>query len=331
MKLIIQIPAYNEAATLGITLNELPRSVKGFDSVEWLLIDDGSTDDTVAEAKKCGVDYIVSHPTNRGLAAAFMTGINACLALHADVIVNTDADNQYCGDDIHRLTDPILAGKADMVIGERPIGEIAHFSRSKKFLQRLGSYVVRLVSNTDIPDAPSGFRSISRDAAARMMVYNKHTYTLETIIQAGQSGIRLISVPIRVNGDLRPSRLVKSIPSYIKRSIFTILHIFALYRPFFFFSLIGWILFGIGFLIGLRFLFFWFGGNGNGHVQSIILSALFMASGGASWLMAVVGSLLSSNRRLLEDIRAKINLSDNNIAIPRLWRRNSGAKSGKNP
>lgn len=321
MKLIIQIPAYNEGGTLATALADLPRKLDGFDEVKWLLINDGSTDDTVDAAKKAGVDYIISQPTNLGLAAAFMAGINASIALGADIIVNTDADNQYSALDIPLLVAPILAGKAEMVIGERPIAEIEHFSPIKKFLQRLGSLAVRIASHTQVPDAPSGFRAISRDAAARLMVYNKYTYTLETIIQAGQSGIQLAFVPIRVNPDLRPSRLVKSIPAYIKRSIFTILHIFVIYRPFLFFSLIGAALFAAGFLIGLRFLIYWFAGNGSGHVQSLILSALLIAGGGASWLMAVIGSLLSTNRRLLEDIRAKITLSGLDIRVPHLWRR----------
>lgn len=321
MKLIIQIPAYNEEDTLAVTLADLPREVEGFDEVKWLLINDGSTDGTIEVAKKGGVDYIISQPRNRGLAEGFMTGLNACIALGADVIVNTDADNQYSAKDIPRLVAPIIAGKAEMVIGERPIKEIGHFSRIKKILQRLGSMAVRIASHTKVPDAPSGFRAVSRDAAARLMVYNNYTYTLETIIQAGQSGIQLAFVPIHVNPDLRPSRLVKSIPAYIKRSIFTILHIFIIYRPFLFFSMIGLGLFAAGFLIALRFLVYWLEGNGGGHVQSLILAAILMAGGGASWLMAVIGSLLSTNRRLLEDIRAKIILAGLNIRVPHLWQR----------
>lgn len=285
MKLIIQIPCFNEAPTLGTALKALPRSVPGFDSVEWLIIDDGSSDATVEAAKAQGADYIVSHPRNMGLAAAFTTGLNACLALGADVIVNTDADNQYCADDIPLLTTPILDGRAEMVVGERPIKEIQHFSPMKKFLQRLGSLVVRVASKTTIPDAPSGFRAISRVAASRLVVYNRYTYTLETIIQAGQSGIPVVSVPVRVNGYLRPSKLVKSIASYIRRSIFTIFHILILYRPFSFFMTIGVILFFLGCLPGIRFLFYWMQGEGNGHIQSLILaSILIMAGGGAhSW------------------------------------------------
>lgn len=271
MKLFIQIPCYNEAETLGIALQALPRQVPGFASVQWLIIDDGSTDDTVGVAQAHGVDHIVCHTRNLGLARGFMSGLDACLRLGADVIVNTDADNQYNAEDIPQLTAPIVAGQADIVIGARPIETIEHFSLVKKWLQRLGSWVVRVASNTDIPDAPSGFRALSRDAACQMVVFNEYTYTLETIIQAGQRNMAITSVPIRVNRDLRPSRLVKSIPSYIKRSIATIIRIFVIYRPFRFFGLIGSVLFGLGFLVGVRFLWFYLTGNGTGHVQSLDL------------------------------------------------------------
>ncbi|WP_235949933.1 glycosyltransferase family 2 protein [Candidatus Regiella insecticola] len=236
MKLIIQIPCFNEAQTLAITLAALPRSVVGFDTVEWLIIDDGSQDNTAEVAKAQGVDHVIRHTNNKGLARAFMTGLDACLQLGADVIVNTDADNQYNAEDIPALTQPILQHRAELVIGTRPITTIEHFSPVKKILQKLGSWVVRIASKTDIADAPSGFRAISRTAAQRLMVFNDYTYTLETIIQAGQKNITITSVPIRVNEDLRPSRLVKSIPSYIKRSIVSIIRIFIIYRPFRFFS-----------------------------------------------------------------------------------------------
>lgn len=212
MKLIIQIPCFNEAATLAIALAALPREVTGFDVVEWLVIDDGSQDDTVTVAKANGVDHVVRHTHNLGLAQTFMTGLEACLSLGADVIVNTDADNQYHAGDIPALTAPILEGRAELVVGARPIAAIEHFSGLKKYLQRLGSWAVRVASSTDIPDAPSGFRAISRAAAERLMVFNDYTYTLETIIQAGQKNMPITSVPVRVNEDLRPSRLVKSVP-----------------------------------------------------------------------------------------------------------------------
>lgn len=320
MKLIIQIPCYNEAQTLAIALASLPREVAGFDAVEWLIIDDGSTDDTVDVAKRCGVDHIVSHTQNQGLARAFMTGINACLALGADVIVNTDADNQYEAADIPALVVPILDGTAEIVVGARPIAEIEHFSPVKKFLQRLGSSVVRLASETDIPDAPSGFRAMSRAAAAQLIVYNRYTYTLETIIQAGQSGIPITSVPVRVNKDLRPSRLVKSIFSYITRNIFTIFRIFVLYRPFLFFMSLGTVFFLLGMGISIRFLLYYFAGDGDGHVQSLILGAVLLSGGAATWLMAIISSLLASNRRLLEEIRFTQNINSKKI-VPHLWSR----------
>ena len=303
MKLIIQIPCLNEAGTLAIALSALPREVPGFDSVEWLIIDDGSTDETVAVARKNGVDHVIRHTRNQGLARGFMTGLDACLRLGADVIVNTDADNQYNADDIPLLTSPVVEGKADIVVGARPIETIEHFSPVKKLLQKLGSWVVRVASNTDIPDAPSGFRAMSRTAAQRLMVFNDYTYTLETIIQAGQKNMAITSVPIRVNEDLRPSRLFKSIPSYIKRSIVTIVRIFIIYRPFRFFGSIGAILFGIGFLLGLRFLWYYLSGEGGGHIQSLILSALLMGMGFQTILIAFVTDLLAANRKLMEEIR----------------------------
>lgn len=305
LKLIIQIPCYNEAGALAIALAALPREVPGFDAVEWLIIDDGSKDDTVAVARANGVDHVVRHTSNQGLARGFMTGLDSCLRLGADVIVNTDADNQYNADDIPVLTKPILEHRADIVVGARPIETIEHFSPAKKLLQKLGSWVVRVASKTDIPDAPSGFRAMSRAAAQRLMVFNDYTYTLETIIQAGQKNMAITSVPIRVNGDLRPSRLVKSIPSYIKRSIVTIIRIFIIYRPFRFFGTIGAVLFGAGLLIGLRFLWKYLGGAGEGHVQSLILAALLLGMGFQTLLIAVVADLLAANRKLLEDVRFK--------------------------
>lgn len=303
MKLIIQIPCLNEAETLAITLAELPKSVAGFDTVEWLIIDDGSTDNTVEVAKQNGVHHVISHAGNKGLATAFMTGLNECLRLGADVIVNTDADNQYNAADIPLLTQPILDNKAELVVGARPISSIEHFSPIKKYLQRLGSWVVRVASKTDIPDAPSGFRAMSRLVAQRLMVFNDYTYTLETIIQAGQKNMAITSVPIRVNGDLRPSRLVKSIPSYIKRSIVTIVRIFIIYRPFRFFGTIGAVLFSIGFLIGLRFLMKYLNGNGDGHIQSLVLASIFIVIGFQTIIAAFLADLLAANRKLLEEIR----------------------------
>lgn len=306
MKLIIQIPCLNEAGTLAIALKDLPREAPGFDTVEWLIIDDGSTDDTVRVARENGVDHVVSHTRNQGLARGFMTGLDACLRLGADVIVNTDADNQYNAADIPALTAPIVAGTADIVVGARPIQTIEHFSPIKKMLQKIGSWVVRVASKTDIPDAPSGFRAMSRSAAQRLMVFNDYTYTLETIIQAGQKNMAITSVPVRVNGDLRPSRLVKSIPSYIRRSIGTIIRIFVVYQPFKFFGTIGAVLFGAGFLLGLRFVWKWLGGEGEGHVQSVILAGVLLGMGFQTLLVAFLADLLSANRKILEDLRTRI-------------------------
>lgn len=302
-KLIIQIPCLNEEATLAVALRALPRHIEGFDSVEWLIIDDGSTDRTAEVARAEGVDHIVTHTHNRGLAAAFMTGLDACLRAGADVIVNTDADNQYEAADIPLLVRPVLLGQADIVIGARPINDIEHFSPVKKALQRLGSWAVRAASQTDIPDAPSGFRAMSREAAMRLNVFNEYTYTIETIIQAGQKGMAITSVPIRVNADLRPSRLVRSIPSYIKRSIVTIIRIFATYRPMRFFMVPGLTLGSIAILIGVRFLYFFATGNGTGHIQSLILAAALALVGAQLAMFAFIAELLGNNHKVLEEIQ----------------------------
>ncbi|MEM1145943.1 MAG: glycosyltransferase family 2 protein [Pseudomonadota bacterium] len=303
MKLIVQIPCFNEAETLAVAVEAIPREIEGFESVELLIIDDGSTDETSAVARACGVDHLVRHTHNRGLARAFMTGLEACVSHGADVIVNTDADNQYYAGDILNLTQPILEGRAEIVVGARPIEAIQHFSRAKKALQKIGSWVVRAASGTSIPDAPSGFRAMSRSAARSLVVFSDYTYTLETIIQAGQKNMAIVSVPVRVNEDLRPSRLVKSIPSYIQRSIFTIVRIFAIYRPFRFFGLIGALTFLAGFLIGLRFLWYYLQGDGSGHIQSLILAALLLGMGFQTLLIAFVADIQAANRKLLEDLR----------------------------
>ena len=303
MKLIIQIPCFNEEQTLPTTLADLPREVPGFEVVEWLVVDDGSTDRTAEVAREHGVDHVVRHTHNHGLARAFMTGIDFGLKAGAHVIVNTDADNQYRGADIPRLVGPILANLADIVVGARPIDSVEHFSSLKKLLQKLGSGVVRLASGTDIADAPSGFRAIGREAAMRTLVFNPYTYTLETIIQAGRNDMRILSVPIGVNRDLRPSRLVKSIPSYVKRSVLTILRIFVLYKPMRFFGGTGLVSALIGTMIGVRFVLYWSMGNGSGHIQSLILAAILIILGSVLVLMGFVCDLIAANRRLLEDIR----------------------------
>ena len=305
MKLIIQIPCYNEAETLAIALAALPREVQGFDRVEWLIVDDGSSDKTAEVAKQMGVDHVVSHSKNLGLASAFMTGLQACLERGADIIVNTDADNQYCAECIPDLVQPILEGKAEIVVGARPISEIEDFSMLKKLLQKFGSWTVRVASGTGIPDAPSGFRAISAEAARRLNVFNNYTYTLETIIQAGQKNIPTTWVPVKTNPYLRPSRLFKSIPSYICRSIVTILRIFVVYKPFRFFASIGSFFLFLGFLIGLRFLHFYFTGEGSGHTQSLILASILILMGSQTIMLAFVADLLNVNRRLLEELQYK--------------------------
>lgn len=304
-KLIIQIPCFNEEETLPIALKALPRQVSGVDKVEWLIIDDGSTDRTIVVAEKYGVDHTVSHRKNLGLARAFMTGIHACLAQGADIIVNTDADNQYCADDIPKLIEPILRGEAEIVVGARAIQEIEHFSPVKKLLQRLGSWTVRIASKTDIPDATSGFRAFSREAAEQLNVFNNYTYTLETIIQAGQKEIPIKWVSIRTNEYLRPSRLIKSIPSYIKQSVITILRIFVVYKPFRFFMSLGVTIFAAGTLISVRFLWYYFTEGGSGRIQSLILASILIGIGFQTIVVAFLADLLSVNRRLLEDLKCK--------------------------
>jgi len=309
-KLIIQIPCYNEEGVLATTLAALPKEVDGIDTVEILVIDDGSSDRTAEVARENGVDHIVRLPRNRGLAAAFMAGLRASIDAGADVIVNTDADNQYCADDIPKLVAPVLAGSAEIVIGARPIAEIEHFSMVKKTLQKLGSWAVQQASNTNIPDAPSGFRAISRDAAMQLNVFNNYTYTLETIIQAGQKNMAIISVPIRVNGELRPSRLVKSVTSYVFRSLLTIIRIFILYRAFRFFAAMGTVLFGGGFLLGLRFLYFYAVGEGDGHIQSVLLGVGLMTMGFVALIFGIIADLVSINRKLLERVTVQVQRTD---------------------
>ncbi|GLI33981.1 glycosyltransferase family 2 protein [Desulforhabdus amnigena] len=317
-KLIIQIPCYNEEQTLGITLSSLPRDVPGVDKVEWLVIDDGSRDRTVEVAREHGVDHIVRHPRNLGLARAFMKGIDASLLAGADVIVNTDADNQYNAEDIRKLIAPILEGEAELVIGDRPIGDIEDFSILKKTLQRMGSWVVRKVSGTSVQDAPSGFRAISRSAARRLIVFDSYTYTLETIIQAGKQGIAVVSVPIRTNGKLRESRLVRSIPSYVARSIQTILRIYIIYSPFKFFMTLS----GMSFLLSIGFfcifLYFFAMGREDTHIPTLLTSGLFFLFALFLLILGILADLLAINRKLLEDIRRRLfRLEENHPASER--------------
>jgi len=306
MKLIIQIPCYNEEKTLPVTLKDIPRNYEGIKKVEILIINDGSTDKTVEVAKKAGVNHVVSFTKNKGLAESFTAGIDACLRLGADIIVNTDGDNQYNGRDIEKLIKPILAGEADVVVGDRNVNAIQHFSFIKKKLQSIGSWMIRQMSGTNIPDVTSGFRAFSRDAALRLNVISRFTYTLETIIQAGKSNIALTHVPIQINPPLRPSRLFRSIRSYIKRSLATITRIYALYEPMKFFFIIGGTIFGVGFIVSMRFLYFFIIRQGEGHIQSLILSAVLMIVGFQVIMIGLLSDIISANRRLLEDILYRI-------------------------
>jgi glycosyltransferase involved in cell wall biosynthesis len=316
MKLIIQIPCWNEEHTLPQTLAELPRHIEGIDEVEWLVIDDGSTDRTVETARANGVDHIVSHTANRGLATTFQTGINACLQYGADIIVNTDADNQYPAAAIPSLIQPILRNNADMVIGDRQVAQIAHFSGNKKRLQNWGSAVVRHVSQTDVPDAPSGFRAFSRETALRLNVVTGYTYTLETIIQAGKKNLKVVSVPVTTNPKTRESRLIRSIPQYVLRSAFTILRLFVLYEPlrtFTYlslpFALVGlalWAYYGTLVMSGQA--------QSGSNVQSVVVGAALIMIAFLVFLIGLVGELIAINRRLQEETLyyvKKLNFSGN--------------------
>ena len=306
MKLIIQIPCYNEEKTLELAYNDLPRHIDGIDTIEYLIINDGSKDNTVARARELGFHHIVSFKRNKGLAKGFMAGIDACLHLGADIIVNTDADNQYCGADIEKIVRPILDEKADIVIGERPIDQTEHFSWKTKKFQHLGGWVVRVASGTDIPYAPSGFRAYSRDAALRLNVVNEYTYTLETIIQAGNNKTAMTSVPIRTNPETRPSRLFSSMWRYMKRSSTVITRSFVMYKPLKFFMTIGLVLLLIGGVLGVRFLILMAMGEGDGHIQSLILTAILIMMGFQTITIGLLGDTISSNRKLLEDVQYRV-------------------------
>lgn len=312
MKLIVQIPCYNEEATLATTLQALPKKIDGIDEIQILVIDDGSTDKTLEVARKNGVENFVILQKNVGLAKAFLAGIHKSLELGADIVVNTDADNQYCAADIEKLIKPIIEARADMVIGARPIQNIEHFSFAKKLLQKLGSWVMRLISRTNVEDATSGFRALSREAALQINVFDNYTYTLETIIQAQAKGLEIISVPVRVNAELRESRLIKNIFDYIRRSTFTMLRMFIVYRPFRFFAIIGLMFLFPGILLGARFLYYYLNHSGTGHLQSLILASIFILTGVQVGLIAVLADLLSINRKLLEDIQLRVKKRDSN-------------------
>lgn len=286
---------------MEIALNDLPRKLDGIDQIEYLIINDGSRDNTVEVAKSWGVHHVVSFTQNKGLAQGFMAGLDECLRQGADIIVNTDADNQYCAEDIQKLIQPILDGKADYVVGARPIDETEHFSFIKKKLQHLGSWAVRKASNTNIPDAPSGFRALSREAAMRINVVNDYTYTLETIVQAGREKLAIMSVPIRTNSELRPSRLFKSIWSYVKKSMVTILRAYMMYKPlkFFTFLMLPPAIIGLVFII--RYFIYVAAGTANGHVQSLILACTLLIMGFVTFTIGLVSDVIAANRRLLQD------------------------------
>jgi len=303
MKLLIQIPCYNEEAILPQTVHDLPRALPGVDVIEYLVVDDGSSDRTVEVARELGVQHIARHTRNRGLAAAFQTGLDAALAAGADIIVNTDADNQYCGGDIGRLVEPIVQGQADIVVGDRGVAALEHFSPVKRFLQTLGSAVVQRAAGIPIPDATSGFRAFSRDAALRLTVLSDYTYTLETLIQAGARRMAVVFVPIRTNAQTRKSRLIRNTPSFIVLSAVTILRFYTMYQPLRVFLTLGGALLSGALLLGLRFLYFyWLGSGAAGHIQSLILAAILAIVGFQVCLIGLVAELVRLNRKMMEEM-----------------------------
>jgi glycosyltransferase involved in cell wall biosynthesis len=306
MKLIVQIPAYNEEATIAQALREIPKKLDGVTSVETLVVDDGSTDKTAEAARKAGANHVVQLKTHRGLSSAFVAGIDAALRLGADIIVNTDADNQYVAADIARLVAPIVKGTADVVIGDRDVAQSPHMSPLKKSLQRLGSWTVGKASGVDVADVTSGFRAFSRDAATQINVFNPFTYTLETVIQAGNRNLGVQSVVVRTNAPTRPSRLYRGIGTYLRKSMATIFRIYTLYRPLKTFFAIGSVLMFLGIALGARFLWFFFQGDRGGHIQSLILAAVFLIAGFQTWLMALLADLIAVNRRLTEDVLIRV-------------------------
>jgi glycosyltransferase involved in cell wall biosynthesis len=316
MKLIIQIPCLNEEQTLPVTLADLPRELPGFDEVEWLIIDDGSTDRTVDVARAHGVDHIVRLTNNKGLASGFQAGLDASLKLGADVIVNTDADNQYYGGDVARLVAPILAGDADMVVGDRQVATIEHFSPAKKALQRLGSWVVRQASATDVPDTTSGFRAYNREAALQLQVVSKFTYTLETIIQAGKMTVAVDSVPVRTNPKTRESRLFPSMWAYVRRNGVSIFRIYSMYEPLKVFLTAAAVVGFLALVVWARFLVAWIDGDGKGHVQSLILGAVLFNAAVVLAALAVMSDLLSGQRIMLQRVFERVRRIELHLDIP---------------
>lgn len=302
MKLIIQIPCFNEAETLPLTISDLPKQIVGVDVIELLVIDDGSSDATSKVAMESGVHHIIKLPQNKGLANAFRVGLETALTLGADIIVNTDGDNQYRGEYVTELVKPILADEADIVIGDRQVETIKHFSVIKKRLQKLGSWVVRWTSGTGVPDATSGFRAFSREAALQLAVFSSYTYTLETIIQAGKKGLIITSVPVQTNVKLRDSRLMRSIPQYIVNSAGTILRIFLMYEALRVFLSLGLVLSTGGALLLARFAYFFIIGEGQGHVQSLIVASILVMLGFQTFLLGLLADLIARNRQLSEEM-----------------------------
>lgn len=329
MKLIIQIPCLNEAETLQIALNDLPKHIDGIDEIEYLIINDGSTDNTVEVARNWGVHHVVTFKKNKGLARGFMAGLDACLRAGADIIVNTDADNQYNGADIEKIVRPIIDGKADIVIGERPIDDTEHFSPLKKKLQHIGSWTVRVASKSDIPDAPSGFRAYSREAAMRLNVVNEYTYTLETIVQAGHEKMAMTSVPIRTNAELRASRLFSSMFGYVKKSMVTIIRSFIMYKPLRFFGGIGTVIFLLGLILGIRYLVFMFMGDAGGHVQSLILASTLLMMGTMTVIIGLQADIIAANRKILEDVQYHVRKIDYDLALEQLKKEQKKAEKDK--
>lgn len=300
MKLIVQIPCYNEEQTLAQTVADIPREIEGVDEVEVLIIDDGSSDRTLEVAREIGVDHIVRHKKNKGLGRAFRHGIDACLLAGADIIVNTDGDNQYCGADICKLIKPILNAQADIVIGDRQLAKLPHLSYHKKFLQWLGSAVVRKFAGVQVPDAVSGFRAINREAALRLNIVSLFSYTIEMLIQAGKRQIAVTSVPVRTNPKTRESRLFNSVPRFIERSLTTMVRVYGMYQPLRAFFYLATILVVIGLIPIIRFLYFYFAESGTGHIQSLVLGGIILLMGFITYLVGMVADLVSFNRQLIE-------------------------------